>query len=83
MHDALITANPPIFYSICNWGEDAPWGFAQLIANSWRISGDITTQWDRYNDNCPCLTYDCKLAGYHCSIMNILEKAAPLGTRCL
>ena len=78
MSTALLAAKRPILYSMCNWGEDQPWAFASTIANSWRISGDIIDNFDRDDDRCPCTTYDCKLAGFHCSVLNIVEKAAPV-----
>lgn len=59
---------------MCNWGEDYPWMWAQSMANSWRISGDIFDSFDRYDDRCPCTTWDCTLAGFHCSVMNIINK---------
>lgn len=45
------------------------------------MSGDITAEFSRPDSRCPCDgdEYDCKYAGYHCSIMNILNKAAPMG----
>lgn len=42
MSKALNATGRPILYSMCNWGEDGPWNFAVTMANSWRISGDIT-----------------------------------------
>lgn len=81
MSDALNKTGRPIFYSICNWGQDSPWYWGSAIANSWRISGDIYADFDRPDSRCPCSgdEYYCQLAGFHCSIMNILNKAAPLG----
>lgn len=74
MSDALNATGRPIFYSICNWGTDYPWNWAPTIANSWRISGDIYDSFDRPDTRCPCTTWDCKLPGFHCSVMNILNK---------
>lgn len=48
------------------------------MANSWRMSGDVYDSFDRPDDRCPCTTYDCQLPGFHCSIMNIIGKAAPI-----
>lgn len=61
---------------MCNWGEDYPWNWAQTMANSWRMSGDIYDAFDRFDDRCPCTTWDCALAGFHFSVMNILNKVA-------
>ncbi|QLG70950.1 hypothetical protein HG535_0A08970 [Zygotorulaspora mrakii] len=81
MSDALNNTGRPIFYSLCNWGQDLTFYWGSAIANSWRMSGDITADFDRPDSRCPCGDdeYDCKYAGYHCSIMNILNKAAPMG----
>ena len=78
MSDALNATGRPILYSMCNWGQDNPWDWAQTIANSWRMSGDIYDSFDRPDVRCPCTTYDCSLQGFHCSVTNILNKAAPV-----
>lgn len=41
MSEALMNTNRPIFYSICNWGNEgvAEWG--RSMANSWRTTQDI------------------------------------------
>jgi alpha-galactosidase len=46
MRDALLAQNRTILYSLCQWGRaDVPsWG--NSIANSWRMSRDITPNWD-------------------------------------
>nr|CUW00885.1 melibiase (alpha-galactosidase) [Saccharomyces arboricola]CUW00887.1 melibiase (alpha-galactosidase) [Saccharomyces arboricola] len=81
MSDALNKTGRPIFYSLCNWGQDLTFYWGSGIANSWRISGDIYAQFSRPDSRCPCDgdQYDCPYAGFHCSIMNILNKAAPMG----
>ncbi|CAI4061311.1 hypothetical protein SKDZ_07G0040 [Saccharomyces kudriavzevii ZP591] len=81
MSDALNKTGRPIFYSLCNWGQDLTFYWASDIANSWRISGDIYPEFDRPDSRCPCNgdQFDCSYAGFHCSIMNILNKAAPMG----
>ncbi|KAJ3304920.1 hypothetical protein HDV03_002147 [Kappamyces sp. JEL0829] len=76
MYEALLDTDRPFLYSLCNWGEDGPWTFAQTIANSWRMSGDIADSFAKHDDRCPCVTNDCALHGYHCSVLNILDKAA-------
>ena len=82
MSQALLNTGRPIFYSLCQWGEDHVWDWGSTLANSWRISGDIYDNFDRYDDRCPCETYECPgLQGYSCSINNILEKAVPLGQK--
>ncbi|KAL8794258.1 MAG: hypothetical protein Q9195_003212 [Heterodermia aff. obscurata] len=76
MSQALKETGRPILYSLCNWGEDYPWNWASTIANSWRMSGDIYDSFDRPDARCPCTSYDCALPGFHCSMMNILNKDA-------
>lgn len=49
------------------------------IANSWRISGDIYDSFDLPDPRCPCDgpdAFDCALPGFHCSTLNIINKAA-------
>ncbi|WBW71122.1 alpha-galactosidase, melibiase [Schizosaccharomyces osmophilus] len=82
MSEALNKTGRPIFYALCQWGEDQVWNWASTVANSWRITGDIYDSFDRYDIRCPCETYDCpSLQGYHCSIMNIVNKATPLAQK--
>lgn len=42
------------------------------------MSGDVYDSFDRADPRCPCDTYECSLPGFHCSVMNILNKAAPV-----
>ena len=78
MEYGLTPLGRPILYSMCNWGQDHPWDWAQTMANSWRMSGDVYDSFDRPDARCPCDTYECSLPGFHCSVMNILNKAAPV-----
>ncbi|KOS42391.1 hypothetical protein ACN38_g6717 [Penicillium nordicum] len=84
MTKALNATGRPILYSMCNWGMDTAWSFAPTIANSWRITGDLTNVFDREDENCPCSELgglDCKQAGAHCSIMNTVNKAVYFPSR--
>ncbi|WP_405690029.1 NPCBM/NEW2 domain-containing protein [Streptomyces sp. NBC_00057] len=45
MRDALAATGRPIVYSICEWGENKPWGWAGEIGNLWRTTGDIDDSW--------------------------------------
>jgi len=45
MHDALKASGRPIVFSLCEWGEEAPWTWAADIGNLWRTTGDITDCW--------------------------------------
>ena len=46
MTEALNKTGRPIFYSICQWGEEeiATWG--KKYGNSWRTTGDISDNWN-------------------------------------
>lgn len=45
----------PIFFSICEWGNNKPWEWGKGIGNSWRTTPDISANWGRiveiYNKN--------------------------------
>jgi alpha-galactosidase len=45
MRDALNATNRKIFYSICNWGQEAPWNWGPSTGNSWRTTPDIKDGW--------------------------------------
>lgn len=46
MRDALRKAGRPILFSICEWGDNQPWEWAEDVGHSWRISGDIYPCWN-------------------------------------
>lgn len=46
MRDALHKAGRPIFFSICEWGDNKPWDWAQNVGHAWRTTGDIYPCWD-------------------------------------
>lgn len=41
MSNALKKAGRPIVFSLCEWGDNDPWEWAEPVGNLWRISGDI------------------------------------------
>lgn len=41
MSKALKKAGRPIVFSLCEWGDNQPWLWAEPVGNLWRISGDI------------------------------------------
>jgi len=45
MRNALYSAGRPIVFSICEWGTNEPWKWAEDIGNLWRTTGDITNCW--------------------------------------
>jgi len=45
MRDALNKTGRPIFYSMCEWGQDNPATWAPKVGNSWRTTRDIKDYW--------------------------------------
>ena len=46
MRDALNNTGRPIFYSICQWGEEEVSKWGKDVGNSWRTTLDITDDWN-------------------------------------
>lgn len=46
MRDALFAAGRPVVFSMCEWGQNKPWLWAEDVAHLWRTTGDITDCWD-------------------------------------
>jgi alpha-galactosidase len=46
MSKALKTAGHPIVFSLCEWGNNQPWQWAEPVGQLWRTTGDITAQFD-------------------------------------
>lgn len=46
MRDALYAAGRPIVFSICEWGDNDPWLWAEEVGHLWRTTGDIYNCWD-------------------------------------
>ena len=51
MRDALYVAGRPIVLSICEWGDNQPWEWAEDIGHLWRTTGDIYPCWDCEEDH--------------------------------
>ncbi|KAF2762431.1 alpha-galactosidase [Pseudovirgaria hyperparasitica] len=84
MSDALNKTGRPIVYAMCNWGNDDPYDWAYDIANSGRMSGDIYDSFNRPDERCPCTSaIGCRWPGFHCSVMNILNKMAAITSRTM
>eukprot|EP00934_Nitzschia_sp_Nitz4_P002986 Nitzschia sp. Nitz4//scaffold3_size479765//99287//100327//NITZ4_000040-RA/size479765-processed-gene-0.253-mRNA-1//1//CDS//3329550578//2976//frame0 len=47
MHKALNATGRPIFFSMCEWGQEDPATWAGPVGNSWRTTFDIYPHWDR------------------------------------
>ncbi|OCK81502.1 glycoside hydrolase family 27 protein [Lepidopterella palustris CBS 459.81] len=84
MSQALNKTGRPIVYAMCNWGQDSPFDWAYGIANSGRMSGDVSDTFNRPDSRCPCTeSIGCSWPGFHCSIMNILNKMAAVQSRTM
>ncbi len=46
MRDAIYAARRPMIFSMCEWGNNKPWEWAEKIGHLWRTTGDITSCWD-------------------------------------
>jgi alpha-galactosidase len=61
MRDALAATGRPIVFSICEWGQNQPWTWAQNVGNLWRSTGDIndtyTKMVDIFKKNLPLAQY--------------------------
>lgn len=67
MAEALMKAERPMIFSICEWGENEPWKWGRLVGHLWRTTGDIV--------DC----YDCtKMGGSHLGWTLILDKQVGL-----
>lgn len=47
MSEALAAQNRTMLFSLCEWGVDQPWAWANQTGQSWRVSNDINDQWSR------------------------------------
>ncbi|GAC1421508.1 MAG: hypothetical protein NVS1B13_13160 [Flavisolibacter sp.] len=46
MSKAIRKAARPIVFSLCEWGQNKPWEWAENIGQLWRTTGDISSQFD-------------------------------------
>src|SRR5665647_1089026 len=51
MSEALKTAGRPIVFSLCEWGSNKPWEWAENLGELWRTTGDISAVFDGYIDH--------------------------------
>jgi alpha-galactosidase len=69
MRDALHNAKRPVYFSMCEWGDNHPWEWASDVGHSWRTTGDIS--------NC----FDCEIdyGGWKSlGVLQIIDKNEPL-----
>jgi alpha-galactosidase len=48
---ALKAAGRPIVFSLCEWGTNKPWEWAENVGELWRTTGDISAVFDGYVDH--------------------------------
>ncbi len=48
MSDAIRAAGRPIVFSLCEWGENRPWLWAEPVGHLWRTTGDIGPSYGRW-----------------------------------
>jgi len=46
MSEALRAAGRPVVFSLCEWGQNKPWEWAENIGHLWRTTGDIYDSYD-------------------------------------
>jgi len=46
MSAALNATGRPIAFNMCEWGLESPWEWGNDVAQSWRMAGDHTGNWD-------------------------------------
>lgn len=51
MSKALKVAGRPIIFSLCEWGSNKPWEWAENVGELWRTTGDISAKFDSYVDH--------------------------------
>jgi alpha-galactosidase len=51
MSKALKKAGRPIVFSLCEWGTNKPWLWAENVGELWRTTGDISARFDGYLDH--------------------------------
>lgn len=78
MRDALRASGRSIFYSMCSWGNQCAWFWADQVAHSFRMSGDIHLAFAEDSANV-CKTAYCLNQGYAgCSVATIIRKMREL-----
>jgi alpha-galactosidase len=51
MSKALKAAGRPIVFSLCEWGSNKPWNWAEPVGQLWRTTGDISNVFDGVVDH--------------------------------
>ncbi|KAH8680798.1 glycoside hydrolase superfamily [Xylariales sp. PMI_506] len=78
MASALKDTGREIFYSLCQWGNQFPWLWADQFSDSYRISGDIHASFASDNSGV-CTTAYCLNTGYAgVSVLTTIRKMREL-----
>ncbi len=74
MGNALKNSGRDIFYSLCQWGNQFPWFWADQFSHSYRMSGDITSSFASDKSGV-CKTAYCLNTGYAgVSVLTMIRK---------
>ena len=74
MSQALALSGREIFYSLCQWGNQFPWFWADQMSESYRISGDIYKSFATDKSGM-CKTAYCLNQGYAgVSVLTMIRK---------
>jgi alpha-galactosidase len=78
MGNALKNTGRDILYSLCQWGNQFPWFWADQLSDSYRMSGDITSSFAKDNSGV-CRTAYCLNTGYAgVSVLTMIRKMREL-----
>ncbi|KFY77237.1 hypothetical protein V499_03331 [Pseudogymnoascus sp. VKM F-103] len=74
MGNSLKNSGRDIFYSLCQWGNQFPWFWADQFSDSYRMSGDITSSFAADKSGV-CKTAYCLNTGYAgVSVLTMIRK---------
>ncbi|KAH8596299.1 glycoside hydrolase superfamily [Bisporella sp. PMI_857] len=80
MGNALKNTGRDIFYSLCQWGNQFPWFWADQFSDSYRMSGDIYSSFS-VDKSGVCKTAYCLNTGYAgLSVLTIIRKMREIST---
>jgi len=43
---SATSGQPPLLFSLCQWGREQPWLWARTLGQTWRTTDDIDADWD-------------------------------------
>ncbi|KAK0461995.1 alpha-galactosidase/alpha-n-acetylgalactosaminidase [Desarmillaria tabescens] len=78
MRDAISRSNRGMLYSMCQWGSQFPWFWADAVGHTYRMAGDINAYFgdEAGHKDCQCAsTAYCLNTGYAgCSVLAYIRK---------